>query len=169
MLEGTVCMQQMAAASSVAWSASPGELIRKLVSARSSRLLSRKTGHVSSITRPHRQSLCRELRAPGSGVAWNASLERSHWQISFREGQALLACQDDLLRSDKESADATAMTSQPPWNAGSALPLKAVSSAETESRACYMAPVTGQTCIMTAGLAGRSLLVCMHCWCVAGA
>ena len=123
-------MQQMAAASSVAWNASPGELIRKLVSARSSRLLSRKNGHVSSITRPHRHRPCRELRAPGSGMAWSASVERSHWQISLREGLAPLACQDDLLRPNQEGSDTTHLPSQPPWNTGSALPLKAVSSAD---------------------------------------
>ncbi|CAK0782807.1 hypothetical protein CVIRNUC_006002 [Coccomyxa viridis] len=67
----------------------------------------------------------RELRAPGSGVAWNASVERSHWQISLREGLAPLACQDDLLRPDHESSDTTHLPSQPPWNTGSALPLQA--------------------------------------------
>ena len=78
-------------------------------------------------------------------MAWNASVERSHWQISLSEGQAPLACQDDHLRSDPESADATAMASQPPWNTGSALPLKAVSSADTGSRARHHQPVARPT------------------------
>ena len=79
----------------------------------------------------------RELRAPPGGVAWNASMERSHWQISLREGQAPPACQDDLWRPDQESIDTTEMASQPPWNTGSALPLEAVSLADKESQACY--------------------------------
>ena len=57
-------------------------------------------------------------------------MERSHWQISLREGLAPLACQDDLLRPNQEGSDTTHLPSQPPWNTGSALPLKAVSSAD---------------------------------------
>ena len=64
-------------------------------------------------------------------------MERSHWQISLREGQASLACQEGLLRPNMESIDTTEAASQPPWNVGSALPLKAVSSADKGSQACY--------------------------------
>ena len=50
-------------------------------------------------------------------------MERSHWQISFPEGQAPIRCQQGLWDPDTESPEGEDTIAQPPWNAGSAMPL----------------------------------------------
>ena len=45
----------------------------------------------------------RDLLEEASGRAWNASLERSHWQISFGEGQAPVRCQEGLWDPDADA------------------------------------------------------------------
>lgn len=69
--------------------------------------------------------LARELRDGGSGLAWNASADRSHWRISFSEGQAPVACQGGLWDPDLDSNGYDG-SAQPPWNAGSAQLLEQV-------------------------------------------
>lgn len=62
----------------------------------------------------------RDLLEEESGLAWNASLERSHWQISFSEGQAPVRCQEGLWDPDKDAE------AKPLGPAGNALILEQV-------------------------------------------
>ena len=50
-------------------------------------------------------------------------MERSHWQISLPEGQAPIRCQQGLWDPDKVNLEGKNTVAQPPWNAGSAMPL----------------------------------------------
>jgi len=64
------------------------------------------------------------MREARSGLAWNASAERSHWQISFSEAQAPAECQRGLWDPDMAL---DGMAAQPRRNAVSAVLLKQVS------------------------------------------
>ena len=71
--------------------------------------------------------LARDLLEEASGRAWNASLERSHWQISFGEGQAPVRCQAGLWDPDVDAGAGGAPVAQAMELAGNALLLKQVS------------------------------------------
>lgn len=60
----------------------------------------------------------RDMREARSGLAWNVSVERSHWQISFSEGRAPAECQDGLWDPDMAL---DGMAAQPRRNVASAV------------------------------------------------
>ncbi|CAL5220217.1 g2193 [Coccomyxa viridis] len=55
----------------------------------------------------------RDLLEKASGLAWNASVERSQWQISFSEGRAPLKCQNGLWDPDEDAETGSALLAEP--------------------------------------------------------
>ena len=64
-----------------------------------------------------------------SGQAWNASLERAHWQISLSEGQAPIGCQEGLWDPDDNEGTGEPLIAQPLPSPGSTPVLEQVSRA----------------------------------------
>ena len=66
-------------------------------------------------------NVVRDLLEEANGRAWNASLERSHWQISFSEGQAPVRCQGELWDPDMDAEAGEVPVALPVRNTGGAL------------------------------------------------
>ena len=80
---------------------------------------------------------CRDLLEEASGLSWNASLERSHWQISLGEGEAPVRCQTGLWDPDNDAEKRSKPLAEPPGTDGAAAVLEQASRAPILYLSCF--------------------------------